>query len=90
ANAGILVLRLKDYAIAKALYLYFISKEGRKALSEIYQDNNERIGEREIRDFCIPNNFLKDFQEKFENLCKESAFIKIHQQNIQSLLGFKE
>ncbi|AWI33924.1 restriction endonuclease [Helicobacter apodemus] len=90
ANAGILVLRLRDYAIAKALYLYFISKEGRKSLSEIYQDNNERIGEREIRNFCIPNNFLKDFQEKFENLCKESAFIKIHQQNIQSLLGFKE
>ncbi|WP_104721109.1 N-6 DNA methylase [Helicobacter mesocricetorum] len=90
ANAGILVLRLKDCGIAKALYLYFISKEGRRSLSEIYQYNNERIGEREIENFYIHNNFLKDFQERFESLCQESAFIKKHQQNIQSLLGFKE
>lgn len=86
-NAGILVLRPKNKEIAKSLYVYFLSKEGFLALSKIYQDNQERIGEREIANFLLPQNFL-EYQEKFNKLLLEGDQIRKHRQMIRELLGF--
>ena len=86
-NAGILVLRPKNKEIAKSLYVYFLSKEGFLALSKIYQDNQERIGEREIASFLLPQNFL-EYQEKFNKLLLEGEQIRKHRQTIRELLGF--
>ena len=86
-NAGILVLRPKNKEIAKSLYVYFLSKEGFLALSKIYQDNQERIGEREIANFLLPQNFL-EYQEKFNKLLLEGEQIRKHRQMIRELLGF--
>ncbi|WP_346671451.1 N-6 DNA methylase [Helicobacter pullorum] len=86
-NAGILVLRPKNKEIAKSLYVYFLSKEGFLALSKIYQDNQERIGEREITNFLLPQNFL-EYQEKFNKLLLEGDQIRKHRQMIRKILGF--
>lgn len=86
-NAGILVLRPKNKEIAKSLYVYFLSKEGFLALSKIYQDNQERIGEREIANFLLPQNFL-EYQEKFNKLLLEGEQIRKHRQMIRKILGF--
>ena len=57
------------------------------ALSKIYQDNQERIGEREIANFLLPQNFL-EYQEKFNKLLLEGEQIRKHRQTIRKILGF--
>ena len=57
-NAGILVLRPKSREIAEALYVYFLSPKGFLALSEIYQKNQDRIGEEQIMNLLLPSGFL--------------------------------
>lgn len=86
-NAGILVLRPKSREIAKALYVYFLSKAGFLALSEIYQKNQDRIGEEEILNFLLPKNFL-EYQKRFERLIEEGNQVRWHQRAIKTLLDF--
>ncbi|MDE5591426.1 MAG: restriction endonuclease, partial [Helicobacter sp.] len=88
ANAGILVLRIRSVDVAQALYLYCISKVGCETLSKLYQNNSERIGEREISHFLLPKDFLHGFKDKFESLCQEGERLKDHQKKIQEILGF--
>ncbi len=86
-NAGVLVLRPKSQEIAKALYVYFLSKEGFLALSKVYQKNQERIGEEQIANFLLPRNFL-EYQKRFNGLLKEGDGIRSHQKVIKTMLGF--
>lgn len=86
-NAGILVLRPKSPEIAKALYVYFLSKSGFTALSKVYQKNQERIGEREVASLLLPKDFL-EYQGKFNRLLSEGEQIRKHQRVIKGLLGF--
>ncbi|MDY5616542.1 MAG: N-6 DNA methylase [Helicobacter sp.] len=86
-NAGILVLRPKSREIAEALYVYFLSPKGFLALSEIYQKNQDRIGEEQIMNLLLPSGFL-EYQKRFDLLLKEGEQIKEHQRAIKTLLDF--
>lgn len=93
-NAGILVLRVKNSVVAKALYFYFLTSAGCLALSKIYQDNNERIGEKEIKEMLLPSGFLdsqvlEDYNECFYELIARGEQIKAQKQGIAKLLGYE-
>lgn len=94
-NAGILVLRAKSSVVAKALYFYFLSSCGCLALSKIYQNNNERIGEKEIKEMPLPSEFLdscalENYNECFYELCARGEQIRAQKQGIAKLLGYEE
>ncbi|TLD86721.1 N-6 DNA methylase [Helicobacter sp. MIT 05-5294] len=93
-NAGILVLRVKDSRIARALYFYFLSFEGHSMLSKIYQSNNERVGEKELKEMPLPNWFLdsqilEEYQEHFYELIARGEQIQAQKRGIAKLLGYK-
>lgn len=94
-NAGILVLRVQNSLLAKALYFYFLSARGHLELSKIYQSNNERIGEKEIKQMPLSRDFLdsqilEDYNESFYELCARGEQINIQKQGIAKLLGYDE
>ncbi len=90
-NAGILVLRFKDSDVAKAVYLYFYSKEGQESLSRIYALHHERISEKEIKEMSIPKEFLEpQFLQRnaktFNAVCKLGQEIAKKEEEMKSLL----
>ncbi len=92
-NAGILVIRMKNALVAKALYFYFLSSEGYLTLSKIYQNNNERIGEKEIKEMPLPKEFLdlsvlEDYNKCFYELIARGEQIKAQKQGIEKLLRY--
>lgn len=94
-NAGILVLRVRNPLLAKALYFYFLSSVGFAQLSKIYQSNNERIGEKEIKAMPLPKEFLdsqvlEDYNENFYELIARGEQMKAQKQGIAKLLGYTD
>ncbi|WP_273213704.1 N-6 DNA methylase [Helicobacter rodentium] len=94
-NAGILVLRVQNPLLAKALYFYFLSSVGFAQLSKIYQSNNERIGEKEIKAMPLPKEFLdsqvlEDYNENFYELIARGEQMKAQKQGIAKLLGYTD
>lgn len=91
ANAGILVLRFKDYKVAKALYFYFLSKAGQELLKSFYLKHNERVGEKEIKALALPQDFLyslESYNADFEKLCKYGEIVAKYTSAIKRTLGF--
>ena len=84
-NAGILILRPKNKEIAKALYLYLIAQSGMENLANLYKENYERIGEKQILKMRIPQDFLEKYNY-FEKLCALSLELKTIQNKIHHLL----
>ncbi|WP_299546629.1 N-6 DNA methylase [uncultured Helicobacter sp.] len=91
ANAGILVLRPKNSKIAKALYFYFLSKDGQERLRNFYLNHNERVSEKEIKTLEISTDFLDSieiYQNDFKKLCEYGEMITKYENAIKETLGF--
>lgn len=91
-NAGIVVLRFKNYDLAKAVYFYFLSKEGQNLLESFYKSNFERVSEKEINTLKIPlkfldSSFINSCVESFELVCKEGENMQKSINKIKEILN---
>ncbi|CAM2967186.1 N-6 DNA methylase [Helicobacter burdigaliensis] len=84
-NAGILVLRPKNEAIAKALYVYFNSKTGLNKLEELYKQ--EGIKQKELLEICLEEDFLKK-EALFDKISQIGEVLKKEERKIKLLLGY--
>ncbi len=61
-NAGILVLRVKNSVVAKALYFYFLTSAGCLALSKIYQIIMSELVKKKLKKcFCQVGFWIRKF-----------------------------
>lgn len=86
ANAGILILRLKDKSEAVGLYCYFFSTAGFEILSNLYEKSGDgMIYTNELLEIRIPPNFLKGSRAKMEKIEELKADFEILEARLERL-----
>lgn len=86
ANAGILILRLKDKNEAIGLYCYFFSQVGFECLKEIYEKSGDgMVYTTELLEVCIPINYLKGSLAKMQKIEELKSDFEILEAKLERL-----
>ena len=85
ANAGIVIVRCKNKSEAIGLYCYFYSQAGQKDLSTLYESHSKTIDIQSLKNLCIPPDFQKQSEQKFQAICDLANKLELTRQALEKL-----